>query len=139
MGDMTWPVALLGATALHAGFQLTVSVLVYPVLAATPAETWAPVHARHSRRIVPLVGVVYLALVVAGVGALLTSPGPAGLAAVAAAALGPALTAAVAAPLHGRLGAGRDPALLRRLLAADRLRSAAAVLALLLATLALLV
>ena len=39
-------------------------------------------------------------------------------------------TALVAAPLHGRLAPGPDPVLLRRLLAADRVRAAGAVVAL---------
>ena len=133
-----WEVALLAAAALHAGFQLTVTVLVYPVLAGTPAADWPSVHARHGRRIAPLVGLVYLAVVVTAVGALLTDPRPAVVAAVAAGALALGLAAAVAAPLHGRLGAGRDPDLLHRLLRADRLRCAATVLALTTAALAVL-
>ena len=139
MSGAGWEVALLVAAALHAGFQLTVTVLVYPVLAATPAADWPAVHARHSRRIVPLVAVVYLAVAVTAAGALLVDPQPAVALAVAASALAPGLTAAVAAPLHGRLGAGPDPALLARLLRADRLRSVAAVLALVAAVVALLV
>ncbi|SDT39276.1 hypothetical protein SAMN04488543_4123 [Friedmanniella luteola] len=130
MTTAPWAVALLAATALHAGFQLTVTVLVYPVLAATPAAAWSGAHQRHARRITPLVGLVYLAVLVASAGALLTAPGPAVRVAVAATAVALGLTAGVAAPLHGRLGAGRDAALLRRLLRADRLRSLAAVLAL---------
>jgi hypothetical protein len=133
-----WPVALLAATALHAGFQLTVTVLVYPVLASTPAEDWSGVHRRHSRRITPLVGVVYLAVLVAAVGALLTAPGAAVAVAVGATAAALGLTAARAAPLHGRLGAGRDEGVVRRLLRVDRLRSGAALVALVAAALAVL-
>ncbi len=123
-------VGLLAAAALHAGFQLTVTLLVYPALAATPAPEWTDVHRRHSRRITPLVGVVYLAVVVAAAAALLGAPGPAVVTAVAASGATLGLTAFVAAPVHGRLGAGRDPALLRRLLRADRLRSLTALVAL---------
>jgi hypothetical protein len=133
-----WPVVLLAATALHAGFQLTVTVLVYPVLAATPTGDWSSVHRRHSRRITPLVGVVYLAVLVAAAGALLTAPRGAVGVAVGATAVALGLTAALAAPLHGRLGAGRDEDLIRRLLRADRLRSAAALVALVAAALAVL-
>ena len=35
-------VGLLAATALHAGFQLTVTLLVYPALAATAVTTAPP-------------------------------------------------------------------------------------------------
>ena len=61
----TAEVLVLAAAALHAGFQLTVSVLVYPALLR--AEPFAPAHDRHSRSIVPLVLLVYVALVASGV------------------------------------------------------------------------
>ncbi|WP_107772028.1 hypothetical protein [Nocardioides sediminis] len=124
---MSAVVAFAVASALHAGFQLTVTVLVYPVLGARSAAEWRPAHDRHSRSIAPLVGVVYLAVLVTG--GLLVAAGPdllgwLGLALTAAAL---ATTAAVAAPLHGRLDA-RDDALVARLLVADRWRCAFAVL-----------
>lgn len=129
-----WVLALLAATCLHAGFQLTVTVLVYPALARVPVESWAAEHDRHSRRITPLVGVVYAAVLVSGVGAVLTAPsyavGPAVGLALAGHAVTLGVTAAVAAPLHGRLGRGRDTSLVRRLLAADRARAAGVVVAL---------
>ncbi len=121
---------LLAAAALHAGFQLTVTLLVYPALAATSAADWTDVHRRHAHRITPLVGAVYLAVAATSAAALLATPGGAVVAAVAAHSAALGLTAFVAAPLHGRLGAGRDPVLVGRLLRADRLRSATAVLAL---------
>ena len=163
-----WGAALLAATALHAGFQLTVSTVVYPALAdlarrspgdsapgrpassspdpagpdpagAGPTEaaqapaqsTWQRAHAAHSRRIGPLVGVVYPVLALAVAGRLRAGPDlPTVLAATcSAAAVG--LTATVAAPLHGRLGPGPEPHLVHRLLVADRGRSAFAVAALL--------
>lgn len=120
---------LLAATALHAGFQVTVTALVYPALLAHGRD-WAARHAAHSRRITPVVGLTYVALLAAGVPALLTDRGPG----VALAALGAAgslgTTAFVAAPLHGRLGHGWDPALAHRLLLADRVRAVGAVVAL---------
>lgn len=129
-----WTIALLAATCLHAGFQLTVTVLVYPALARVPVEAWRVEHDRHSRRITPLVAVVYAGVLVTAVGALLTSAsytaGPGVALAVAGNALTLGLTAAVAAPLHGRLGRGRDPRLVRRLLVADRGRSAGVVIGL---------
>ncbi|HET8765795.1 MAG TPA: FMN-binding negative transcriptional regulator, partial [Pedococcus sp.] len=72
--------ALLGAAGLHAGFQLTVTTLVYPALARVDASRWAEAHDRHSRAITPLVGVVYLLLLAAGAWALATLPLTTGLA-----------------------------------------------------------
>ena len=66
-------IALLVATAVHLGFQLTISVVAYPALLATPDPEWRAAHAAHGRRITPLVAVVYGALVVTAVGALLTA------------------------------------------------------------------
>ena len=125
--EVVW---LLTATALHAGFQLTVTFLVYPALAAIPAADWMEAHRRHSKRIAPLVGLVYLAVVASAVAALLAAPGAAVGTAVAASGTTLARTAFLAAPAHGRLRAGREPVLLRRLLLADRLRSLTALVAL---------
>lgn len=120
------------AVAVHAGFQVTVTVLVYPALAATPPERWEVVHGAHSRRIAPLVAVLYGALVVTGgLTAYAGAVDSAWVVAVAAVGATVLLTAAVAAPLHGRLGReGPRPVLLRRLLVADRVRALLAVLAL---------
>lgn len=130
----TW---LVLAAAAHLGFQLTVSVLVYPGLADLPRARWAEVHAAHSRRIVPLVAATYLGLLVALTWSLTSYPGDPG---VVLAALGAAgsmgLTAAVAAPLHGRLGRGHDAGLVRRLVLADRVRSLCAAVCLVGAVLA---
>jgi hypothetical protein len=117
------------AAALHAGFQLTVTVLVYPALAGRSAVEWSFAHTRHSRAITPVVVVVYGALVVTGVALVVTGPDPAGWVALAAAATAMGLTAAVAAPAHGRL-TRRDERVLARLLVADRMRCAAALVAL---------
>jgi hypothetical protein len=126
-----WTVALLAATGVHAGFQATVTVLVYPALARVRAEDWSTAHDAHSHSITPLVAVVYGAAVVSAGGALWQSPGAAG---VWVAALGTAgavlVTAGAAAPTHGRLGRGRTPQLVARLLVADRVRLGCAVLAL---------
>lgn len=125
-----WQVALLAATALHAGFQLTVTALVYPALVRVPASAWQVEHDRHSRRIVPVVGVVYVAALVACVGVLLTGPTYAEWVAVAATGTAIGTTALAAAPMHGRLAGDPDPVLLKRLLRVDRIRAAAAVVAL---------
>jgi hypothetical protein len=124
-----WTVALLAATGAHAGFQATVTVLVYPALARVPPEDWPAAHDAHSRRITPLVAVVYGAAVVASAGSVRQAPGSVG---ARVAALGTAsavlVTAAVAAPTHARLGRGRTPQLVARLLVADRVRLGCAAL-----------
>lgn len=132
---MSAVVAFAIAAALHAGFQATVTVLVYPVLAARGAEEWRVAHVRHSRAIAPLVAVVYGALVVTGGLLVLEGPDVAGWLALAAAVAAVALTAAAAAPTHGRLR-DRDDALVARLIVADRWRCACAVLCALLALVA---
>jgi hypothetical protein len=120
-------VAFAVASALHVGFQLTVTVLVYPALASRGVEEWAPAHARHSRAITPLVGVVYVALVATGVALVVEGPDLAGWLGLAGAAAAVGVTATLAAPLHGRLES-RDEGRVRRLLLVDRWRCVAAVL-----------
>ena len=126
-----WSAALLGATAAHAGFQATVTLLVYPALAGVPADDWSSAHDAHSRRITPLVVVVYGALLVACGGAVVSAPTSVG---VRVAVLGTAatllVTAVGAAPTHGRLAAGRSDRLVARLLRVDRLRLVLALVAL---------
>jgi hypothetical protein len=124
-----WTVLLAAATCLHAGFQVTVTALVYPALVRVPAERWQEAHGRHSRAIAPVVAVVYGALLVSCAGALLSAPGVAVAAAVAGVALSLLVTATFAAPTHGRLSPGPEPALLRRLLVVDRVRCLGAVAA----------
>ncbi|MCU1537219.1 MAG: hypothetical protein JWP82_1570 [Humibacillus sp.] len=125
-------VALTAATALHAGFQVTVSALVYPVLLGT-GEDWSRRHDAHSRAIVPLVAVVYGALVAAcawvvAVGVGRGSPGV--WVAVGGSVLTMAVTALGAAPLHGRLGRGHDAGAAHRLVRVDRLRLVTSLVAL---------
>lgn len=119
-------VAFAVASALHAGFQLTVTVLVYPVLATRSATEWALVHARHSRSIVPIVVIVYAALAVSGAALVVAGPGTLGWLALAGAGAALALTAGAAAPLHARL-TDRDDRLVASLLTVDRVRCACAV------------
>ena len=134
---MSAVVAFAVATAWHAGFQLTVTLLVYPVLARRSSEEWRADHHRHSRTIAPLVGVVYLAVLATG--GLLVASGPdrVGWVALIVTGLALATTAVAAAPLHGRL-TDRDDALVARLLVADRWRCALAVLGAVAATAAVL-
>jgi hypothetical protein len=54
-----WTAALLASTALHAGFQLTVTLVIYAALAGVQPDQWVAAHARHSRRITPPVALVY--------------------------------------------------------------------------------
>jgi hypothetical protein len=130
VGDQ-WSAALLGATAAHAGFQATVTLLVYPALARVPAADWLPAHALHSRRITPLVVVVYGALLVSSALAAWSASSSVGVwVAVLGIVATFAVTACSAAPLHGRLAAGRDDQLLDRLLRVDRLRLVFALVAL---------
>ncbi len=126
---MTWRTALLLATALHLGFQLTVSLVVYPALARVPTRSWREWHSDHSTRIVPLVGIVYGSALVACVGSLLAGATPGGWVAAAATAGAFGLTAFAAVPLHGRLEPAPDRALLRRLLLVDRGRTGFALVA----------
>lgn len=129
--------ALLAASALHAGFQATVTLVVYPALAELAPTAWVAGHAAHSRRATLVVGPVYLAVATACLWALVALPITTAVAlAVAGHALAAVITALVAAPAHSRLGRdGRTPEVLRRLLVADRVRLAGALLALIAAAL----
>ena len=124
--------ALLAATALHAGFQAVVTVVVYPALAEVPADHWAVAHAAHSRRITAVVAPVYVAVAAACLWLLLSGPYTLLLMlAITGNALAGLSTALIAAPTHSRLGReGPTPQLMRRLLLTDQVRLLAAVLAL---------
>ena len=123
---------LVAACGLHLGFQLVVTGLVYPALASTPAAQWSESHAAHSRRITPLVVLVYGAVVLAGAAVLRAGASGPEIVSVAAATAAILVTARRAAPLHARLAErplGRRSADLRRLVAADRARTLLAALA----------
>ncbi|MBA3249414.1 MAG: hypothetical protein H0T66_03700 [Geodermatophilaceae bacterium] len=130
MADSTALTLLLAACWLHAGFQLSVTTLVYPALAAVPQDQWRARHAVHSRRITPVVVVVYAAVLLAGAMILLAGPLRATtLTALGASALALVLTAAFAAPAHARLTRGRDDTVVSGLLRIDRLRLLAVLVA----------
>lgn len=117
------------AAVLHAGFQVTVTALVYPALVRTGLDhpdDWRAVHDRHSRGIVGLVGVVYVLLLVTGGWLLTSGPSPWALLALGASWGSVLVTAVAAAPTHAQL-TSPDPALLRRLVVADRWRATFAV------------
>ena len=121
--------ALVAATAIHAGFQLTVTVVVYPALARVAPKDWQDAHRAHTTAITPLVVVVYGLLVLTGAWAVIGGPHGWTWVALAAAAVAMLVTAVSAGPTHTRLGAGHDPARIRSLLRADRIRTAAAIVA----------
>jgi hypothetical protein len=122
---------MLAATCLHAGFQLTVTALVYPALSRVGPADWEQAHRRHSRSVTPLVGLVYAAVVAAAAWSVAARPlDPGTVVALVGSLAALAVTGLVAAPLHSRLGReGPVPHLLDRLRRADLLRSIAAVVA----------
>ncbi|NHA69512.1 hypothetical protein [Phycicoccus flavus] len=124
------PVVVLALVAAwHAAFQSTVTLIVYPTLAAHPRDRFAPAHDAHSRRILALVVPTYAAVLGAGTWVLVAGPRtPVTLVAVLAQGLVLAVTALAAAPTHGALGReGPTPALLRRLRLADAARTVLAL------------
>ena len=122
--------AHLLATAAYAGFQATVQVLVYRQFPAVPSSAFPAFEASHSRRIAPLVGVLFGACAVTTVALLVGRPRGVPLvgiivsAALFAVVLG--ATALLAVPEHRRLGGGFDADAFRRLLRADLVRTVAA-------------
>ena len=128
----TW---LLLVAAAHLGFQLTVAAVVYPALREVGDDAWVGAHERHSRRIAPLVGAIYVPLVVALVWAATSDPDAGGTwLALAGGALSVVTTAVLAAPLHGRLAtvaAAERPELLGALGRVDLIRTVGAVVCLL--------
>ncbi|MEK8074051.1 hypothetical protein [Rhodococcoides navarretei] len=121
--------ALLAAAALHLGFQMVVTGVVYPALAEVPDDDWSRAHDAHSRRMTLVVGPVYGLLAAACLWVLVSGPIHAAvLASVGGAVVSAAATAFVAAPTHGELGrAGRNGHLMSRLRSADRVRFCGAV------------
>jgi hypothetical protein len=125
----TW---LLLVAAAHLGFQLTVSLVVYPALREVDADAWPVAHAHHSRRIAPLVGALYVPLVLVLASAAVAEPEASGTwLALVGGAVSVVTTAAIAAPLHGRLGTATErPELLRALGQADVIRTIGAAVCL---------
>ena len=122
--------AHLLTTAAYAGFQWTVQVLVYRQFPGVPREAFPDHEAAHSRRISPLVGVLFGACALSTAGLLAVRPDGVPLAGivVSAALFATVLvvTATLAVPEHRRLGAGFDADAYRRLLRADLARTVAA-------------
>lgn len=122
---------LLLLAAAHLGFQLTVDLVVYPALGEVPDAGWKAAHEGHSRRITPVVAVIYPPLVLVLGWTVVALPGEVGTWVVLAGGLlAVGATAAVAAPTHGRLAtapAVERPGLMRRLDRADRVRTVGAL------------
>jgi hypothetical protein len=113
--------AFLAAASVQAGFQATVTLVVYPTLSHVRAAHWRQAHDRHTAAVLPLVAVGYLALAATGAWWLITDWTGLSLVAVALAAASMAVTL-VAARLHRRL-VRRDEAALARLLSVDKART----------------
>jgi len=120
--------AFLAAASAHAGFQATVTLVVYPTLSHVRSAHWRQAHDRHVHDVRPLVAVLYLALVATAVWWLADDWSAVAVVAVVLALLSMAVTAVLAAPLHRRL-VKREDATVARLLAVDRWRTILAVAA----------
>jgi hypothetical protein len=114
--------AFLAAAGAHAGFQATVTLVVYPTLSHVRAAHWRQAHDRQSRAVLPLVVVSYLALAATGAWWLATDWTALPVVGVVLAALSMAVTPVLAAPLHRRL-VRRDETALARLLGVDKART----------------
>lgn len=121
--------ALVAATALHLGFQVTISAVTYPALLKTPDQAWVAAHKDHGRRIAPVVAIVYAAVLGSLVWAVSTSLTPGVIVAAVGSGLSLATTALVAAPTHSALASGRTTGRVRRLRSADAVRTVGALVA----------
>lgn len=123
--------AHLGAACAYAAFQVTVTVLVYPQLAAigrAAPGVFTDHEARHSTRTAVVVGPLFAALV--GATGWLVVADPWSLLVWAAAvctAVVLAVTALAAVPQHTRLRRSFDPAVMARLQRVDAIRAVAAL------------
>ncbi len=127
---MSWQILLLVATALHVGFQVTLSVVVYPALVQIPPASWRTAHGNYWLRVVPLIALVYVLAALACAGVLFTGATASAWVASVATTTTIGLTVLAAIPLHRRLELAPDVALLRRLTILDRVRTAVALVAL---------
>jgi hypothetical protein len=128
--------AFLTAASAHAGFQATVTLVVYPTLSHVRAAHWRQAHDRQTRQVRPLVAVLYLALAATSVWWLAVDWSVLAVVAVVLVALPVGATAVLAAPLHRRL-IRRDEDALTRLLAVDKARTVLALAAVAVAVVAI--
>lgn len=126
--------ALVIAAAFHLGFQLGVTTLVYPALGEGPRETFARRHHEHSRRIAPVVVIVYGALLISCAWSLSDGADIASLVAGCTFVVVLAITGLGAAPRHGQLGRGWSSPTWSALLRLDRARLGLGIVLLLAAT-----
>ena len=126
--DEWWLVLNLAGTAMMVGFIWTIQLLSYPMMAAVPADAFPAYEAAHTRRVTQTLAVIApLEVVAAGGVALFVDAVPTWLS-VGAGALLAAIwvsTGLYYAPIHGRLATGFDPALHRRLVSTNWLRTIA--------------
>lgn len=122
-GVQTVALVQAAATLLLAGIGWVVQVVVYPAFALVPASAWERYHDAHSRRITVVVGPPWLVQGAATAVLLLDDVTRPLTLACAAAALAGVLLTSGAVREHGRLAAGVDAAVLRRLLRWNLARS----------------
>lgn len=110
------------------GVLWVMQLVHYPLLALVPDEAFVAYEDQHRRRISLIVGPAMAIELVTAVALVLVRPEsvPLGLlvAGVALLVVVLATTAFVSAPLHVRLAAGKDPALIDRLVATNWIRTA---------------
>ena len=122
---------LLLATGVHLGFQVVVTIVVYPELLNLAPDGWERGHAAHTRRMIVVVIPVYAAVAVALGWALATvCCSPALFVTAGAVLIVGVTTALVAAPIHHLLSVdGPTQKLIRDLRLADTLRLIGAAVA----------
>lgn len=127
-GDVALALVHLAATGFMAGLSWTVHVVHYPLFARVGDGDYGGYQRAHMTRISWLLAVPWGTEVVSALALALFAPDGAAqvlawIGAIAVVLL-VAVTALLAAPAHGRLVAGFDPMLHRRLLAVDGVRVA---------------
>ena len=131
LGALTPAAVHLAAACAYAGFQVTITVLVYPQLAAVGRSAPAIFtghEARHSARTAVVVGPLFAVLVAATAWSVVSAPTSAlSWAAAACTAVVLGVTALAAVPRHDRLRRGWDPAVMAALQRVDVVRAVAAL------------
>jgi len=123
-----WLVANLVGTALMVGFIWTIQVLTYPMMSAVPADGFVAYETMHRNRVTAVLAVLAPTEVVATAGVVLFVDDVALWLSVGAAVLLFSIwlsTALFYAPLHMQLSNGFDPAVHRRLVHGNWIRTAA--------------
>ncbi len=122
---------LLIATGVHLGFQVVVTIVVYPALLNLAPDDWERGHAAHTRRMIMVVIPVYAAVVITLGWALATvCCSPALIVTTGAVLIVGVTTALVAAPIHHLLSVdGPTQKLIRDLRRADTFRLIGAAVA----------